>query len=154
MSQSFTRALMFVKQGRYREAEPFLRQAIQTDPEDPQLFFFLATCLMHDTKNRGEALAMIDQALRLSPNRAYYHAQRANILVLLARAKEALREVHEARRLAPDSPDSYVAESLVKIILGKPQEAERAARQTKEHDGECEVLHGLAPLHTNRYGPW
>jgi Tfp pilus assembly protein PilF len=139
MSQSFTRALMFVKQGRYREAEPFLRQAIQTDPEDPQLFFFLATCLMHDTKNRGEALAMIDHALRLCPSRAYYHAQRANILVLLARAKEALREVHEARRLAPDSPDSYVAESLVKIILGKPQEAERAARQALVLDPENEA---------------
>jgi Tfp pilus assembly protein PilF len=139
MSQSFTRALMFVKQGRYREAEPFLRQAIQSDPEDPQVFFFLATCLMHDPKDRGEALDMIDHALRLCPNRAYYHAQRANILVLLARAKEASREVNEARRLAPDSPDSYVAESFVNIVLGKPQEAERAARQALVLDPENEA---------------
>jgi hypothetical protein len=40
MSESFTRALMFVKQGRYREVEPLFRQAIETDPEDPQGFFF------------------------------------------------------------------------------------------------------------------
>jgi predicted Zn-dependent protease len=130
---------MFVKQGRYREAEPFLRQAIQSDPEDPQGFFFLATCLMHDSKNRGEALSMINEALRLCPNRAFYHAQRANILVLLNQAKEALREVHEARRLAPDSPDSYVAESVVKLVLGKPEEAERAARQALALDPENEA---------------
>jgi len=96
MSESFTRALLFVKQGRYREAETYLRQAIQNDPHDPQGFFFLATCLMHDPKNRSEALLMIDQALRLRPNRAFYHAQRANILVLLGRTKEAVREVEQA----------------------------------------------------------
>src|SRR5271165_3082511 len=93
MSEPFTRAILFVKQGRYREAESYLRQAIQNDPQ-----------------NRSEALSMIDQALRLRPKRAFYHAQRANILVLLGRTKEAMREVEQARTLAPDSADSYVAE--------------------------------------------
>ena len=129
MNDSFARALLFVRQGRYREAESYLRTAIQNDPEDPQGFFFLATCLMHDPNTRPEALSMIDQALRLRPTRAFYHAQRANILILLSRTKEALLEVEQARSLAPDSPDSYVAESLVMLVLGKPQEAERAARQ-------------------------
>jgi Tfp pilus assembly protein PilF len=139
MNESFTRALLFVKQGRYREAESYLRQAIQNDPQDPQGFFFLATCLMHDPKNRSEALSMIDQALRLCPNRAFYHAQRANILVLLGRAKEAMREVEESRTLAPDSADSYVAESVVMLISGKPQEAERAARRALALDAENEA---------------
>ena len=48
MNDSITRALLFVRQGRYREAESYLRKAIQNDPDDPQGFFFLATCLMHD----------------------------------------------------------------------------------------------------------
>jgi tetratricopeptide (TPR) repeat protein len=139
MSEPFTRALLFVKQGRYREAEHYLRQAIQNDPQDPQSFFFLATCLMRDPKNRSEALSMIDQALRLCPNRAFYHAQRANILVLLGHTKEALVAVEQARRLAPDSPDSYVAESVVMLVSGKPQGAERAARQALALDGENEA---------------
>src|ERR1700688_3375034 len=139
MSDSFARALLFVKQGRYREAESYLRQAIQNDPDDPQGFFFLATCLMHDPNSRSEALSMIDQALRLRPNRAFYHAQRANILVLLGRTKEAMREVEQARTLAPDSADSYVAESVVMLVLGKPQEAERAARQALALDAENEA---------------
>src|SRR5580698_1804680 len=129
MNDPITRALLFVRQGRYREAESHLRKAIQHDPDDPQGFFFLATCLMHDPNTRPEALSMIDQALRLRPTRAFYHAQRANILILLNRTKEALLEVEQARSLAPDSPDSYVAESLVMLVLGKPQEAERAAAQ-------------------------
>jgi Tfp pilus assembly protein PilF len=129
MNDSFTRALLFVGQGRYREAESYLRKAIQSDPEEPQGFFFLSTCLMHDPNTRPEALSMIDQALRLRPTRAFYHAQRANILILLNRTKEALLEVEQARSLAPDSPDSYLAESLVMLVLGKPKEAERAARQ-------------------------
>jgi Flp pilus assembly protein TadD len=139
MSESLTRALLFVKQGRYREAEFYLRQAIQNDPQDPQGFFFLATCLMHDPKDRLEALSMIDQALRLRPNRAFYHAQRANILVLLGRANEAMSEVEQARTLAPDAADSYVAESVVMLVSGKPQEAERAARQALALDAENEA---------------
>jgi tetratricopeptide (TPR) repeat protein len=139
MSDSFARALLFVRQGRYREAESYLRTAIQNDPEDPQVFFFLATCLMHDPNTRPEALSTIDQALRLRPTRAVYHAQRANILILLSRTKEALVEVEQARILAPDSPDSYVAESLVMLVLGKPQEAERAARQALALDAENEA---------------
>ncbi len=139
MSESFTRALLFVKQGRYREAESYLRQAIQNDPEDPQCFFFLATCLMHDPKKRSEALAMIDQALRLRPNQAFYHAQRANILVLLSRTREAMLEVAHARTLAPESADSYVAESVVMLVSGKPQEAERAARQALALDAGNEA---------------
>jgi tetratricopeptide (TPR) repeat protein len=139
MNDSFARALLFVRQGRYREAESYLRTVIQNDPEDPQGFFFLATCLMHDPDTRLEALSMIDQALRLRPTRAFYHAQRANILILLSRTKEALLEVEQARSLAPDSPDSYVAESLVMLVIGKPQEAERAARQALALDAENEA---------------
>jgi tetratricopeptide (TPR) repeat protein len=139
MIDSFARALLFVRQGRYREAESYLRIAIQNDPDDPQGFFFLATCLMHDPNTRPEALSMIDQALRLRPTRAVYHAQRANILILLNRTKEALTEVDQARTLAPDSPDSYVAESLVMLVLGKPQEAERAAREALALDAENEA---------------
>jgi tetratricopeptide (TPR) repeat protein len=139
MSDSFARALLFVRQGRYREAESYLRMVIQNDPEDPQGFFFLATCLMHDPNTRPEALSMIDQALRLRPTRAVYHAQRANILILLSRTKEALAEVDQARTLAPDSPDSYVAESLVMLVVGKPQEAERAAREALALDAENEA---------------
>jgi predicted Zn-dependent protease len=139
MNDSFARALLFVRQGRYREAESYLRVVIQNDPEEPQGFFFLATCLMHDPNTRPEALSMIDQALRLRPTRAFYHAQRANILILLSRTKEALLEVEQARNLAPDSPDSYVAESLVMLVVGKPQEAERAARQALALDAENEA---------------
>ena len=139
MNDSFARALLFVRQGRYREAESYLRTFIENDPEDPQGFFFLATCLMHDPDTRPEALSMIDQALRLRPTRAFYHAQRANILILLSRTKEALLEVEQARSLAPDSPDSYVAESLVMLVVGKPQEAERAARQALVLDAENEA---------------
>jgi len=145
MNDSITRALLFVRQGRYREAESYLRKAIQNDPDDPQGFFFLATCLMHDPNTRPEALSMIDQALRLHPTRAFYHVQRANILILLTRTKEALLEVEQARGLAPDSPDSYVAESVVMLVLGKPQEAERAARQALALDPENEAAgDGLA----------
>jgi Flp pilus assembly protein TadD len=134
MNDPLTRALLFVRQGRYREAETYLRKAIQTNPDDPQCFFFLATCLMHEPTSRPEALSMIDQALRLHPTQPVYRAQRANILILLNRAKAAFAEIEQARILAPDSPDSYVAESLALLACGKPQEAERAAKQALVFD--------------------
>jgi tetratricopeptide (TPR) repeat protein len=139
MNDPFTRALLFVRQGRYREAESYLRQAIQSNPDDPQCFFFLATCLMHDPKTRPESLSMIDRALRLHPTQAFYHAQRANILILLNRRKEAIAEILSSRSLAPNSPDSYVAESLAMLACAKPQEAERAARQALALDAGNEA---------------
>jgi tetratricopeptide (TPR) repeat protein len=139
MNDPFTRALLFVRQGRYREAESYLRQAIQSNPDDPQCFFFLATCLMHDPKTRPESLSMIDRALRLHPTQAFYHAQRANILILLNRLKEAMAEVLSSRSLAPNSPDSYVAESLAMLACGKPADAERAARQALALDAGSEA---------------
>ena len=129
MNDALTRALLFVRQGRYREAETYLRKAIQSNPDDPQSFFFLATCLMHEPTSRLEALSMIDQALRLHPTQPVYRAQRASILILLNRVKAAFAEIEQARILAPDSPDSYVAESLALLVCRKPREAERAAKQ-------------------------
>jgi Flp pilus assembly protein TadD len=129
MNDPLTRTLLFVRQGRFREAETYLRKAIQSNPDDPQCFFFLATCLMYEPSSRLEALSMIDQALRLQPAQAVYRAQRANILILLNRAKAAFAEIEQARILAPDSPDSYVAESLALLVCGRPREAERAAKQ-------------------------
>ena len=129
MNDALTRALLFVRQGRYREAETYLRKAIQSNPDDPQSFFFLATCLMHEPTSRLEALSMIDQALRLHPTQPVYRAQRASILILLNRLKAAFAEIEQARILAPDSPDSYVAESLALLVCRKPREAERAAKQ-------------------------
>jgi tetratricopeptide (TPR) repeat protein len=139
MNDPLTRALLFVRQGRYREAETYLRKAIQKDPDDPQCFFFLATCLMHEPNSRLEALSMIDQALRLHPTQSLYHAQRANILILLNRTKVAFDEIEQARVLAPDSPDSYVAESVALLVCGKPREAERAAKQALSLDAGNEA---------------
>ncbi len=139
MSDSLTRAMLLVHQGRYREAERYLRQAIQDNPQDPQIFFYLATCLLHDPQRRPEALDSINESLRLFPNCGPYHAQKANILVLLGRPKEGLQEVREARAQDPNSPDSYVSESVALLVLGHPKEAEHAARRALVLDPDHEA---------------
>jgi len=58
MSESLTRALLFVKQGRYREAEFYLRQAIQNDPQDPQGFFFFGD--LFDARSKESFRSAID----------------------------------------------------------------------------------------------
>jgi tetratricopeptide (TPR) repeat protein len=139
MSGAFARAILFVRQGRYKQAVPYLRDAIQEDPLDPHCFALLAICLLHDPMRLNEALSMIDEALRLQPQYSAYHAQRANILAMLGRSKEALVAVDEARRLDPISSDSYLVEAMTWLTQGKPIEAERAARRALALDPDNEA---------------
>jgi tetratricopeptide (TPR) repeat protein len=139
MNGAFARAILFVRQGRYREAVPYLRDAIQEDPHDPHCFALLAVCLIHDPSRLTEALSMIDEALKLQPNHAAYHAQRGNILAMLGQSKEALRAIDEARRLDPESTDSYLVEAMTLLAEGKPIEAERAARRALALDPDSEA---------------
>ncbi len=45
MNTALQRAMVLIEQGRMSEAEPFLRDAIEDDPQNARAFFLLACCL-------------------------------------------------------------------------------------------------------------
>jgi tetratricopeptide (TPR) repeat protein len=143
MTEPLRRALQLVEQGRLRDAQPHLRQAISEEPEDSQGYYLLACCLTDQPSNYREALQMINEAIRLDPNRAAYHAQKASILILLDRQREALQAAEESISLGPSSVEGFAARSAALIGLGRAQEAEQAARQALAIDPEHEPAANL-----------
>jgi Flp pilus assembly protein TadD len=121
--------MVLIEQGRISEAEPFLRDAIEDDPQNARAFFLLACCLTKRPETYREAERAIDEAMRLRPNDPLIHCQRSSILILLHRSKEALKEAREARRIDPGIPQPYAAEGAALLALGRTAESESAARQ-------------------------
>jgi tetratricopeptide (TPR) repeat protein len=139
MTQLLLRSLRLIEQRRFRDAQPFLHDLIQEDPEDPEAYYLLSCCLTPDPKQRDEALDAIDQAIRFSPNQARYHAWRSNILALLNRPHGALKAAEEAKVLDPALVDGHVVESTALLLLGRTREAEVAARTALSIDPQDEA---------------
>ncbi len=138
MSETRLRSLRLIEQRRFREAQGYLRDVIRENPEDPEIYYLLACCLSVERSQAGEALAMIDEAIRLAPDRARYHAIRSNILSLLGRPREALRTAEEAKALDPGLIDGYIMSSNAYLLLGMSRQAEAAARAALAIDPQNE----------------
>ena len=138
MNTALQRAMVLIEQGRMSEAEPFLRDALEIDPQNARAFFLLACCLTKDPETYREAERAIEEAVRLRPNDPLIHCQRSSILILLHRSREALNAAREARRLDPGIPQPYAAEGAALLALGRTAEAESSARQALAIDPEYE----------------
>ena len=138
MNTALQRAMVLIEQGRSAEAEPFLREAIENDPQNARAFFLLACCLTKRPENYREAERAIDEAARLRPNDPLIHCQRSSVLTLLNRPKEALLAAREARRLDPGIVQPYSAEAAAMLALGRTAEAELLSRQALAIDPEYE----------------
>ncbi len=78
-SPSSQRGLVLLEQRRYAEAEKYFRESLAGDPQDAFALFHLAVCQSNQDHNT-DALASVEQALRLEPEIADFFALRALIL--------------------------------------------------------------------------
>src|SRR6201984_734404 len=112
MNTALQRAMGLIEKGRMSEGEPFLRKAIEHDPQNARAFFLLACCLTKRPETYREAERAIEEAMRLRPNDPLIHCQRSSILILLPRSKEALNAARDARRIDPGIPQPHSAEGV------------------------------------------
>jgi tetratricopeptide (TPR) repeat protein len=82
-------ALVAKRMGRQNEARTFFRQALERQPNDPQILTNLGN-LLNELGQTAEALQCYDKAVRLAPRLADARLNRALLLRRLERPKEAL----------------------------------------------------------------
>ncbi|MGH9363930.1 MAG: tetratricopeptide repeat protein [Thermoanaerobaculia bacterium] len=102
-------AAVLLHNGNAREAEQAYREAVRSDPKNPDVHDGLGVALMMQHKY-GESLGSFDRAVKLSPEKALYRIHRAMALTELGRygeAEEDLR-VAEASPLPEDRLDVNV----------------------------------------------
>lgn len=137
-SPSAQRGLILIEQGRYPDAEKYLRESLAQDPNDPAVLYYLAVCELNQHRPK-EAFETIERALALEPGVDSFHALRGLILVDLKRTSEAKASIDEALRLDPDSDFAFVALASLHISKKQWAEAETAARRALEINSENSV---------------
>ena len=94
--------------GRYEEALPFLRKAVELDPESAKAHNQLGTAYLR-LRRLDEALPEFHRALALDPEHAYAHYNIAWILDHTGRSEEALPYMRRFLVLAPEKLAAFRA---------------------------------------------
>ncbi|MBS0208994.1 MAG: tetratricopeptide repeat protein [Planctomycetes bacterium] len=101
--------ITYAMQGRFSEAEPLFRKAMELDPTSPKPYFNLATSTINagtkDGKASTEALQQAEgylrKCLQIFPKEAEAHKRLAGVLLQQGRQQEALAEYRIAAQLNP-----------------------------------------------------
>ncbi|PTX93175.1 hypothetical protein DB345_16230 [Spartobacteria bacterium LR76] len=134
-SSAAQRGLIFIQQGRYRDAEKYLREALSSDPNNPATLYYLALCELNQGRP-GEARETIERALAMGPEVDGFHALRALCLLQMGKLDEAMASANEAVRLGPDSDFAFVAMASIHLAKKRWFEAETAARKALDLNPE------------------
>ncbi len=111
------RAKLDIRHGDYRGAEAALRPLLPEHRENSDVWLYLALAAGAQGRD-AEALADLDAALRIDPDRARLHVARGATLSDLGRRDEALAECSRALALDPGNRD---AEALLADLTGARQ---------------------------------
>jgi len=130
-------------QGRYAEAEDFIKQALAEDPHRPDALLLLSWCQFHQENREKEALSTVERAIALEPSASRIHGLRALILSKLKRHQEAHEAAGQAIALDPDDPFGHAVRA--QAFAGQQQWApmEEAARQALARDGDHDYAQNL-----------
>ncbi len=113
--------------GRYRKAAETLRAAIQQNPRDASLHYWLARSEF-ELRNYDRAVSSAERAVELEPSRAEYHlwlaraygrkAEQSFWFSAYSSARKSRREFEEAVRLDPSN--LYAQDDLIEFYLRAP----------------------------------
>jgi tetratricopeptide (TPR) repeat protein len=128
---AYRRAERLAEAGRYEQAERIVRSGLAAQPEHGMLLVLLASVL-RARREYAAALATASAACAAAPHLAGAHAERAECLILLVRARDAVAAAEEAARLAPFAPAGL-------LVLA------RALAAAKDYDrARATAAHGLS----------
>ncbi|MDO5610877.1 MAG: tetratricopeptide repeat protein [Pseudomonadota bacterium] len=115
------------QQGRFAQAEPLYRQALQDHPQDYHLVHDLGVLLLQS----GQPAAASEYLSRI-PTDADVYPQAVLVLATALRAErrlaEALQAAQAATRLQPAHPLAWLLQGSLLVLTGQPYEAEASLR--------------------------
>jgi tetratricopeptide (TPR) repeat protein len=146
MTKFYNLAADLVTRSRYDLAESLLLRSLAEDPQHALSHSLLGICLAH-LKKPKEALAAVNEGLRLNPELAYAHFARGRVYSLSKELRWARREYEAAIRLDPTMPEYYFLLACVCSDLRQTKEslaqADRGLQLNPNHTG-CASLRALA----------
>ncbi len=133
------RALAFLTLGRFDDAFADLHSALEIAPDDPKPYeellalTFARRAFDHaEAKHWYEALADMDQAIRLDSSKADYFHKRAASHYNLKQYEKAIADFTQAIELEPNNPSHYLNRGYAYQAMGEVEKAEADYEQAKK----------------------
>jgi tetratricopeptide (TPR) repeat protein len=133
-STHLQRGMHLLRVRRYAEAEAAFKQALSTDPDNGFALHQLAVCVWQQGNRAKEALAIVQEAIRVEPNDSDHHALKALLASQTNSVNVALMAAAEAVRLGPASDTAWYASACVNLNAKRLQKAEADARTALRFD--------------------
>jgi tetratricopeptide (TPR) repeat protein len=131
--------------GDAKRAIALYRESVALAPNDADAWYDLASAL-REAGNDAEALTVIDQSLRLDPNRAESHNIRG-VVLLASNPSAALAEFAEAIRLDPKNARAHTNMGNALRAAGRIDEAAGVYERALEIDPQfVDALNGLGVI--------
>lgn len=112
------------KQGKWQQADNAYKEIIIEEPENADVYYFLATSQMSQNKLE-EALETINQALELEQQAPSFNQIKGSILARMGKNDEALIELEKAIKGNPNLYQSYIVIGHIYYTKGNRSEAEK-----------------------------
>jgi TolB-like protein/Tfp pilus assembly protein PilF len=100
--------------GRWSEAEPLYKKAVELDPRDVQLLNSMATEFYSYLRRFDDALAILDRALQVAPDSTTTAANKASVLQNIGRLDDARREL---AKIPAGATDDFTVSALLSQAL-------------------------------------
>lgn len=110
-------------QSKEGEAERLIRNAVTVKPDNEWYWSFLAD-LYKKTNNVSELILVLDELVRLSPDREAYYYDKANALMILKKTDQAITAYDEIESRFGSSEDLSAARQRILMQQGKPEKVE------------------------------
>ena len=125
---SASQGLKLIEAGQYAKGVEAIKQAIQSQPGDASLHYYLGAAYGKLAKYELAAEAF-KQAVTLKPGWGEAHHYLGKAYLALGRNQEAMEALKEALRLKREFAEAAFDLGLAYISLGRPQDAVEALRQ-------------------------
>jgi len=133
------RARGFAAQGDRARARALFDRAVEIAPNDPSPFLQRANFNLSDESQFNDALADVEQAIRLQPDLVSARRMKAEMLASRGRASEAVAEIRRAVDSAPENDELRTL--LIQLLVGTndyPSAINVANRTLEDRDGDLE----------------
>lgn len=119
----FTHGIALERDGRFNEAEPWFRRALELNPDQPSVLNYLGYSLVEERRNLDEALDMIERAVEAEPDSGFIVDSLGWALYRLGRYDEALPVMERAIALEPT--EAVIIDHLGDVywMVGRQREA-------------------------------
>ena len=146
---AFEQAVGLMQANDFEAASTMLEAALERSPNDPNLLRLLGASFTRQSRH-AEAERMLTQVIRLVPNFALAHENRADVLLQQGRLDEAAEALRTAIRHNPASDAANRKLVEVLALTGRGGEADEAFQRSLQDDPDRAAI--VEAMELNRQG--